>query len=63
LITFLGTLSHFEAMTLFAVIVSLTFAFLSKQTGVERAKYFALAFLAFMAVAVGIGWLMLPFSR
>lgn len=60
---FLGNLSHFEAMTLFAFIVSLIFAFLSKQSATDRAKYFALAFFAFMAVAIGIGWLMFPFSR
>jgi hypothetical protein len=29
----------------------------------ERLKYTFLAFLAFLLVAVGIGWLMFPFSR
>jgi len=50
-------------MTLFALIVSVTFAFLSKNGTAERLKYVLWAFLAFMLVAIGIGWLMLPFSH
>ncbi|HVA95486.1 MAG TPA: hypothetical protein VNI36_11365 [Candidatus Dormibacteraeota bacterium] len=56
-------ITHFEAMTLFALIVSVTFAFLSKNGTAERLKYVLWAFLAFMLVAIGIGWLMLPFSH
>jgi hypothetical protein len=56
-------LTHFQALALFSLAVSLTFAFLSKRGAVERAKYFAWAFLAFLAVAIGIGWLMYPFSQ
>jgi hypothetical protein len=56
-------LTHLEALALFSFAVSLTFAFLSKRGAVERAKYFAWAFLAFLLVAIGIGWLMYPFSR
>jgi len=58
-----GGLTHFQALALFALIVSVTFTFLSKRGALERAKYLAWAFLAFLAVAVGIGWLMYPFSR
>ena len=47
----------------FALSVSVAFAFLSKQGALERVKYIAWAFLAFLLVAVGIGWLMYPFSR
>jgi hypothetical protein len=61
--SFVSGLTHFEALTLFALVVSLTFAFLSKRGAVERAKYFAWAFLAFLLVAIGIGWLMYPFSQ
>ena len=50
-------------MTIFALAVSLAFALLSKQGAKERAIYFLWAFLGFMAVAIGIGWLMYPFSR
>jgi hypothetical protein len=57
-----GGLTHFQALSLFALMVSLTFTFLSKRGALERAKYFVWAFLAFLVVAVGIGWLMYPFS-
>jgi hypothetical protein len=60
---FFGSLTHFGAMLFFALVVSVTFAFLSKRTAVERAKYTAWAFLAFLLVAIGIGWLMFPFSQ
>ena len=56
-------LNHFQALTLFALVVSLTFTFLSKNGTVERLKYFLWSFLAFLVVGVGIGWLMYPFSR
>ena len=58
-----GNLTHFEAMLFFALVVSVTFAFLSKRGAAERAKYTLWAFLAFLLVAVGIGWLMYPFSQ
>jgi hypothetical protein len=58
-----GNLTHFGAMVFFALVVSITFAFLSKRDLIERAKYTAWAFLAFLLVAVGIGWLMFPFSQ
>jgi cytochrome bd-type quinol oxidase subunit 2 len=56
-------LTHFQALVFFALVVSATFAFLSKRGAMERAKYFAWAFLAFLLVAIGIGWLMYPFSQ
>lgn len=56
-------LTHFEALSLFALLVSVTFAFLSKRTMADRVKYTAWAFLAFLLVAIGIGWLMYPFSQ
>jgi heme A synthase len=56
-------LNHFQTMVVFALAVSLAFAFLSKQTMNERVRYLVWAFLAFLVVAIGIGWLMYPFSR
>ena len=56
-------LTHFQALAFFALVVSATFAFLSKRGAMERAKYFAWALLAFLLVAIGIGWVMYPFSR
>ena len=56
-------LNHFQTMVIFALTVSLAFAFLSKSSMSERARYAVWAFLAFLVVALGIGWLMYPFSR
>jgi multidrug transporter EmrE-like cation transporter len=55
--------NHFEALLLFAMAVSLAFALLSKQTRSEQIRYAVWAFLGFLVVAIGIGWLMYPFSR
>jgi hypothetical protein len=56
-------ITHFQAMILFALAVSLAFAFLSKHEMRDRLRYAVWALVAFLAVAVGIGWLMYPFSR
>ncbi len=56
-------LNHFQMMVVFALGVSLGFAFLSKHRMSERLRYGIWAFLAFLTVAIGIGWLMYPFSR
>ena len=58
-----GSPTHFLAMVFCALTVSVTFAFLSKQSPAERMKYFLWAFVAFLLVAIGIGWLMYPFSQ
>jgi hypothetical protein len=56
-------LSHFQAMVLFALLLSVVFGFLSRRPALERLRYIAWSFLLFMLVAIGIGWLMYPFSR
>lgn len=56
-------LNHFQSMVIFALAISAAFAFLSKNKMNERVRYAAWAFLAFLVVALGIGWLMYPFSR
>ena len=61
--TAFSSLTHFVALLFFAAVVSITFAFLSKKGTIERLKYSLWAFLAFLLVAVGIGWLMYPFSQ
>jgi hypothetical protein len=58
-----GQLTHFGALLFFALVVSVAFAFLSKRAAIERLKYTVWAFLAFLLVAIGIGWLMYPFSQ
>ena len=56
-------MNHFEDLSVFAFLVSLVLAFLTRRTLVDRIKYTLLAFLAFLLVAIGIGWLMYPLSR
>jgi len=54
-------LTHLQAMALFAFFTSLVFSFLTKYGWKERAKYFLWCFFLFMAVGMGLGWLMYPF--
>jgi hypothetical protein len=61
--TMFAGLTHFQAMLLFALIVSITFGFLSKHGIAERIKYIVWALLLFLLAGIGIGWLMYPFSR
>ena len=56
-------LSHFQAMTLFALLISIAFGFLSRRPALERLKYIGWSLLLFLLVGIGIGWLMYPFSR
>ena len=56
-------LCHFQAMLLFAFVISLAFAFLAKYRIGERVKYALWTLLAFLLIAVAIGWLMYPLSR
>jgi hypothetical protein len=56
-------ISHFSAMCLFALLVSIALAGLTKRTASERVKYAASCFLKFLAVGIAIGWLMYPFSH
>jgi len=56
-------LNHFQAMVLFAFVISMAFGFLTKRKLSERLKYALWAFLAFLLVAVAAGWLMYPISR
>jgi hypothetical protein len=56
-------LSHFLAMVLFALVISVAFGFLSRRPPIERVKYVLWSFGLFLAIGIGIGWLMYPFSR
>jgi cell division septal protein FtsQ len=50
-------------MVLFAFIVSLGFAFLSRRRLKSRIRYLVWAFVAFLLVAIAIGWIMYPASH
>jgi NhaP-type Na+/H+ or K+/H+ antiporter len=56
-------LSHFQGMLFFALIISIAFGFLSRRRPVERLKYILWSLFLFLAIGVGIGWAMYPFSR
>ena len=56
-------LSHFQAMLLFALVISVAFGFLSRRPPLERLKYILWSFGLFLAIGIGIGWLMYPFSH
>ena len=55
-------ISHFDALTLLSFLVSVVFAVLSKGTLREQVIYGAKVFIAFVGIAVLLGWLMLPFA-
>ena len=56
-------LSHFQAFVLFAVVISLAFGFLGRRRPKDRVKYILWSLFLFLAVGIGIGWAMFPFSR
>ena len=53
-------LSHFEAMLVFAALVSAVFAIITKSTPREQISYGVLVFFSFLGVAIVVGWLMYP---
>jgi hypothetical protein len=54
------TLSHFEALVVFALIVSTVFALITKNGPREQLRYGVFVFLSFLAVALAVGWIMFP---
>ena len=55
--------SHFVAMVAFAVCVSVAFATLGRHAAGARLKYALWSLALFLAIGVGIAWLMYPFSK
>jgi len=55
--------SHFSALLIFALLVSLAISCLGERTPIERVKHAAWSFVLFIVIGVGIAWLMYPFSR
>ena len=56
-------LSHFQALLLFALVVSIAFGFLSRRRPLDRVKYIVWSLVLFLLFGIGIGWAMYPFSR
>ena len=55
--------SHFSAMLLFALLVSVALGCLVRRTTVGRIRYAIWSFALFILIGVGFAWLMYPFSR
>ena len=53
--------SHLLLLALFAFFVSLVFALLTKDDAREQLRFGGMMFGGFLAAAVILGWLMLPF--
>jgi len=56
-------LSHFQAMLLFALVISVAFGFLGRRRPADRLKYIVWTLFMFLLVGIGIGWAMYRFSR
>jgi hypothetical protein len=56
-------LTHFQALLFFALTISVAFGFLGRRRPQDRWKYILWSLFLFLAVGVGIGWAMFPFSR
>jgi hypothetical protein len=56
-------LSHFQAMVIFALLISVAFGFLSRRGAYQRARYILWSFIFFLIIGIGIGWIMYPFSH
>ena len=56
-------LHHFQALLLFAAIISVAFGFVSRRKPLARLKYILWSFFLFLLIGIGIGWAMYPFSR
>ncbi len=53
-------MSHFTALSVFALIVSTVFALITKNEPREQFRYGVFVFISFLAVAIVVGWLMYP---
>jgi NhaP-type Na+/H+ or K+/H+ antiporter len=56
-------LTHFQALLLFALLVSAAFGVLSRKDWKEQVKYALWCLFLFLLVGVAIGWAMYPISR
>jgi len=50
-------------MAIFALLVSVAFACVGRHTLATRIKYALLSLFLFLAIGLGIAWLMYPLSR
>jgi uncharacterized membrane protein YcaP (DUF421 family) len=55
--------SHFEALGIFAALVSIAIGSLARRTAARRIRYALWSFALFLLISIAIAWLMYPFSR
>jgi hypothetical protein len=55
--------SHFGAMLIFALLVSVAFACAGRHSLATRVRYALWSLLLFLLIGIGIAWLMYPLSR
>lgn len=53
--------SHFLILTVFALLVSIAFSLLMRNTREEQIRFAIFSFVCFVGSAFLIGWLMYPF--
>lgn len=53
-------ITHFPAMLLFSLLTSVVFGVVSKDSPRERFIYGAKVFVAFVGIAILLGWIMYP---
>jgi len=56
-------LSHFSAIVIFSVCVSIVFSLTTKESAKECLRYAIFLFFSFLAVALVLGWVMYFFPR
>ena len=56
-------LPHFQAMVIFALVISVAFGFLGRRRPADRWTSSAWSLCLFLLIGVGMGWAMYPFSR
>lgn len=61
--TWLTSVTHFQAMLLFALVISLAFAWLTKSKTSDQLRYAFWSFVAFIAIAILVAWIAFFFPR
>jgi bacteriorhodopsin len=56
-------LSHFGAMLIFALLVSVALSCCTRRSASGRAKFVLITFAKFIVVGLAIAWLLYPISR
>ena len=56
-------ITHFSALLLFALLTSIVFGVIGRDTLRDRILYAAKSFGLFVGIALLLGWIMYPFPR